>query len=148
MQKKIIKTSLLLLVSAFATITVVAFLIWNEPHQNVKDEYAVKLNANTLYNLLSKADSEPYRAFINEVVEVSGKVKNVLVNNEGHKIILLETAVDGAFINCTVEEKTVAIRAGEQAEIKGICLGYMNGDAALGLPGDVFLTRCYVIQNH
>jgi hypothetical protein len=59
-------------------------------------------------------------------------------------VILVETDVAGAYINCTMEEKTTGIIIGDKITLKGICSGYISGDMDMGLPGDVFLTRCYV----
>ena len=58
---------------------------------------------------------------------------------------MLKTAADGAFINCTMEGKIENINAGNKIVIKGICTGY-NFDADMGIPGDVILTRCYLIK--
>ena len=148
MPKKTILKFFLVVAVVFATIILIVSIVWNEPHENVMRTEAVKVKADELYQCLSASNDSLKRKYINHVIAVSGKVKNVLVNNEGKKIILLETPADGAYINCTTEEKTIEISPGRVAEIKGICLGYMNGDVEMGLPGDVFLTRCYVLQNH
>ncbi len=51
--------------------------------------------------------------------------------------------IPDASVNCTMEENVNNIKAGDTILIKGICSGYINGDIDMGLPGDVFLIRCY-----
>lgn len=128
---------------AFSTVALIGFIIWNKPHRNIKDADAIETNAVALYQALSQDSSKMKMIFLNKVVTVSGKVKQVQTNQEGEQVILLETNVDGASVNCTMEEKVDAIKPGETTEIKGMCIGYINGDPEIGLPGDVFLTRCY-----
>jgi riboflavin synthase alpha subunit len=77
------------------------------------------------------------------VVEVSGKITQVSLNQQHQQIILLKTNVSGGSVNCTMEEKANNIKAGDSIVLKGICSGYIGGDMDMGLPGDVFLIRCY-----
>ena len=45
----------------------------------------------------------------------------------------------------TLEGKADNINAGSNIAIKGICTGY-NFDADMGIPGDVILTRCFIVK--
>jgi hypothetical protein len=44
-----------------------------------------------------------------------------------------------------MEGKVDNINAGSKIAIKGICTGY-NFDADMGIPGDVILTRCFIVK--
>ena len=144
MRKKILINVFLLAVMAFATIALIGFIIWNKPHRNIKDAIAVETNAVDLYQALSRDSAKMKKLFLNKVVSVAGKIKQVQRNREGALVILLETAIPGASVNCTMEEKEDVGKPGDSTELRGICIGYISGDPEIGLPGDVFLTRCYV----
>lgn len=120
------------------------YKIWNKPHQNILNEKAIKLDAAELYNNFIKDSTNANTRLINQVVEVTGKVKQVLKNNRNQKVILLTTDVPGGSVNCTLEKNSGNISAGETVVLKGICIGYIGGE--LELPGDVFLTRCIQLK--
>ena len=119
---------------------VIIYKAWNKPHQDIRDADAVKTTASELYINLDHNSSNSL-IFINKVVLVSGKVSHVLKNEQNQQVILLKTNTPGSFINCTMEEPANTIKEGDSISLKGICSGYSGGE--LGLPGDVFLIRCY-----
>jgi hypothetical protein len=139
--KKIIITSLVVVIAITA---VVGYMMWNKPHKNVKDADAVSISAGELYNRFVTDSAKANAAYVNKVVLVSGEISQVSMNQQSQQIILLKTAVTGASINCTMEEKVADPKAGEKISIKAICSGYISGDADMGLPGDVFLIRGYL----
>ena len=61
-------------------------------------------------------------------------------------VTLIKTDTDGAFINCTLEQESNALLAGQSINIKGICNGIGQGDADIGIKGDVYLVRCYLAK--
>ena len=126
-----------------AIAALVAYKIWNTPHENIKNAVAIKTNAIALYSTLANDTSHTLKVFFNNVVEVSGKVKRVSTNQQKQQVILLETNVQDGSVNCTMEEKIKNIKAGDSILLKGICMGYTGGDQDINLPGDVFLIRCY-----
>lgn len=121
----------------------IGYRLWNKPHEDIKDASAIKINAIALYNTLANDSLHKSTTFINKVVEVSGKVKQVSENQQKQKVILLETNVSDGSVNCTMEENVKSVKAGDSILLKGICMGYVGGDKNIGLPGDVFLIRCY-----
>jgi hypothetical protein len=133
---------LIFIVLVFA-IAIVGYSIWNKPHLNVENATAINITAIALYSDLSKNDTISKSIYLNKVVEVSGKITQVSLNQQHQQIILLKTNVSGGSVNCTMEEKANNIKAGDSIVLKGICSGYIGGDIDMGLPGDVFLTRCY-----
>ncbi len=143
MRKNILINIFLVTIMAFSTVALIGFIIWNQPHQDIKDATGIKTNATTLYQSLSQDSSTRKMIFLNKIVTVSGRVKKIQKNQQGQQVILLETNIAGASVNCTMEGNADAIKPGDTTEIKGICIGYINGDPEIGLPGDVFLTRCY-----
>ncbi len=101
-------------------------------------EVTVCANASELCHV-----TEAKTTYVNKVLNVFGIVKSVSVNQEHQQIILLKTSEPDASVNCTMEGNAVGIRVGDQVLLKGLCVGYSGGEADMGLPGDVFLVRCY-----
>ena len=126
-----------------AIAAMIGYRAWNKPHENIEDAIAIKTNASLLYNSLANDSLNAKSDFINKVVMVSGKVKQVSENQQKQQVILLETNVQDGSVNCTMEEKIKNIKAGDSILLKGICMGYAGGDKDIDLPGDVFLVRCY-----
>jgi putative nucleic acid binding protein len=130
-------------IALIAIAVVVIYQVWNEPHRNIKNAEGINTTATELYTNLSKDSAKMKSRFINKIIIVSGEVKNILKNQKGQQIILLKTNISGGSVNCTMEEKAIGVKPGDKISIKGICSGYIGGDADIDLPGDVFLTRSY-----
>lgn len=137
--KIILATALLVIAIGLAG----AYRMWNKPHQNVEDAPAIAVTATELYNCFIKDSVKANEQYTNKIVQVSGEVSQVSMNQQLQQVVLLKTAVDEAFVNCTLEGKKVSAKAGDRITLKGICSGYISGDADMGLPGDVFLIRSY-----
>ena len=135
-RKIVVFVALLVALSAF-----VGYGIWNKPHRDVRNATPVKVNAATLYKILSGKNPSDKSNFNNKVLSVSGTVKQVLENHLRQQVILLKTDTEEGAVNCTMEEKFENVKEGYSVLIKGICIGYNAGD--FDLPGDVFLIRCY-----
>lgn len=138
------KKNILFIIIALAVIALVAgYFLWNQPHRNVKDAEAVEISAVSLYNVFINDSAKAKAGYLNKILKVSGIISSVSVNQKNQKIILLKTNEAGASVNCTMEENINNYKTGDNIVIKGICIGYIPGDADMKLPGDVFLTRCY-----
>jgi len=143
MERKTKRNIFSIFIAMIVIAAVIAFMMWNEPHRDIKDSTALKTTAVVLYSNLTKDSARMKSKLVNQVVEVSGEVKNVLKNQKGDQIILLKTNTSGGSINCTMEEKISNVKPGDTISIKGLCSGYIGGDPDIDLPGDVFLIRCY-----
>jgi len=109
----------------------------------VKDASGVKITASELYNSFITDSAKARTLYTDKVVQVTGEVARLALNQQDQQIILIKTPVSGAYINCTMEEKAEVLKEGDPVTIKGICSGYISGDADMGLPGDVFVVRGY-----
>ena len=138
--KKIVITFCLLILIGVAA----AFYLWNKPHQNVANAAAVKTNAVSLYKVFKTDSIAANKKFTQQVIEVSGTVNRVSKNQQNQTVVLISTNTDGAYINCTLEQDSKNIQPGQLINIKGICNGIGQGDADLGIKGDVYLVRCYL----
>ena len=139
-----LKKNILIFFIAIVLIAVVTgYMIWNKPHLDVKGADAVKITAIDLYKIFTTDSVTAKSTYLNAVVAVTGVVKQVSLNQQNQQIIFLKTNNQDASVNCTMEANADNIKAGDTIAIKGICSGYINGDIDMGLPGDVFLIRCY-----
>jgi hypothetical protein len=121
--------------------------MWNKPHKDIKNAKAIDITAEKLYQTFITDSAKAKTTYINQVLEVSGTVTQVSENQQQQQIVFLNTGINGASINCTMESNASDIKPGDQIRIKGVCSGYNSGDADMGLPGDVFLIRGYPTNN-
>jgi hypothetical protein len=143
-KKKII---LLIITAVILAACITVYLQWNKPHKNVKDADATEIKAQDLYNSFVTDSAKARSLYVDKVVAVKGEVAKLSLNQQSQQVILIKTAVEGAYINCTMEKEAAGLKAGDNTSIKGICSGYISGDADMGLPGDVFLIRGYPLIN-
>ncbi|HEV2831589.1 MAG TPA: hypothetical protein VGW31_06380 [Hanamia sp.] len=143
MRRRFRKYMVLFLAVLIAIAAMIGYRAWNKPHENIEDAIAIKTNASLLYNSLANDSLNAKSDFINKVVMVSGKVKQVSENQQKQQVILLQTNIADGSVNCTMEENLKNIKVGDSISLKGICMGYTGGDSDMELPGDVFLIRCY-----
>ncbi|MEP7163276.1 MAG: hypothetical protein ABI741_01210 [Ferruginibacter sp.] len=141
--KKGILISLLL-----AAILAVAFgyYLFNKGPVDVRNSDAIKANAIELYEQFNADSSGALKKYSGKILEVRGVITSVSLNQMKEKIILLKTNTGGASVNCTMEEDPGEIKTGDDVSIKGICSGMGQGDEDLGIKGDVYLTRCFLIK--
>ncbi len=123
-----------------------AYYMWNKPHKSAKDSEGVKTAAAALHKAYTTDSSGAKKMFTEQVTEVAGILAKISKNQQGQDIVFLKTATEGAFINCTMEEPAPGIKEGASVVVKGICNGIGQGDADLGIPGDVYLGGCYLIK--
>lgn len=131
------------LIVIFVAAVIIGYHEWNKPHKDIKNAEAVEANAVALYNVLAHDSANAKIKFINKVVAVSGRVKQLSENQKNQQIVLLRTNIYDGSVNCTMEENIPNIKVGDTILIRGICIGYSGGDSSIGMPGDVFLIRCY-----
>jgi hypothetical protein len=148
------KTKKIILVSVLgiaAVAAVTAYRLYNKTHFNVQT--SLPAAATTPQQLLTVFISDSARAktlFVGDennkkIISITGEVATLKKDQAGNTVILLKTGTEGSFINCTFEEAGVTAAVGSSITVKGICTGY-NFDADLGIPGDVILTRCFIVK--
>ena len=144
MAGKVKKAGLIIVLLAVAA-AAVGYFFWNKPHKNVSSADGIKINAADLYQSFITDSATANTKYIDKVVEVAGVVKSISVNQQQQKVVSLQTKIDAA-VNCTMEQKDAVIKEGATIKIKGICSGLGEGDADLGIMGDVYLIRCYIAE--
>ena len=124
----------------------IGYYMYNKPAVDIESATGKKVMATALYECFAKDSVLAKKDFTQKILQVSGTVTQVSNNQQNNVVVLLKTNTHGAFINCTMEEPTPGIAAGSMVEIKGICNGMGEGDADLGIMGDVYLIRCHTVK--
>jgi hypothetical protein len=151
MASKTKKTVLFSILGILLIASVIGYKMYNKKHFSVENATPVaEISATALHKTFSSDTTLANTKFIGDevnqkVIQVTGEVSEIKKDQQGSTIILLKTGTDGAYINCTLELKPDSMAIGKNTTIKGMCTGY-NYDAEMGIPGDVILTRCFIIK--
>ncbi len=151
MASKTKKAVLLSVAGLVLAAAVIGYTLYNKKHFNPQTATPVAdITAAALHQSFSTDTTMAKNTFIGDevnhkVIQVTGDISEIKKDQQGSTIILLKTTTNGAFVNCTLEGKTDNITVGKSITIKGICSGY-NYDAEMGIPGDVIVTRSYIIK--
>ena len=131
-----------LLVGVLATFALVAFYsLYNTPHRQVVDAApTVEVQAELLYNHYVSDEARADTMYLDKVVLVSGVVEEILANEHGEKVLMLETP-ELFGVSCTMDstqnKKLQDIQTGSAVVIKGICHGMLM---------DVVLVKCVLVN--
>ena len=146
MAQKTTKTILVIVFFITVTGAAIGYFLYNKGPLDVKNSSAINVTATELYSAFHSDSTAALIKFAGKVLLVNGKVNAVSVNQQKEKIILLITGTEAAYINCTMEKESENISVNKELTIKGICSGIGQGDAELGIQGDVYLTRCFLVK--
>jgi tRNA_anti-like len=141
--KKTILFSILILIAGGAGL---GYYMWNKPPRSVQNVSGIKVSAAALLSQYVQDSAAANKKYTDKIVEVTGEVTDSSTNQQNERVIKLKTTQDGAFINCTFEEKNITANPGAVITVKGLCDGYLGNDAELGIPSDVTLRRCYLVK--
>jgi hypothetical protein len=115
--------------------------VYNKPHRQIAGEqaaYAVKSVA--LFGAYETDEEKADSLYNNKVIQVEGKVENILQNEQGETTLVL-TGNELFGISCTMadseKEKLKKIKTGSEVKLKGLCNGMLM---------DVVLVKCVLIE--
>lgn len=145
MSKKV-KQTILFVVLLITVIAAVGYYFFNKGPVDIKNSAAIKTDASLLYVQFSTDSIGATKKYSGKVIEVTGEVNSISLNQNEEKIVFLKTNVGGASVNCSMEEDPGNIKVNDQVVIKGICSGIGQEDEDLGIQADVYLTRCFIIK--
>ncbi len=131
----------------FATVSIVSlgigYYMYNMPAKNLsKVKPDVIISADELMSLFEENEETANGSFLGKVIEVSGKVSDVTISDDGSMEIILESQSLMGGVSCSFEaEDAMAylsmLERVQNAVIKGECTGYL---------ADVILKRCVVVK--
>lgn len=123
----------------------IGWQMYNKGPVDVRKSRGIAVETTELYQEFAANRAEAREKYAGKILEVTGIVNRIEENIQQQQVILLKTGEPGAFINCTMEEKMETV-VGEIVKIKGICSGMGEGDADLGIKGDVYIMRSYPVN--
>jgi uncharacterized protein (DUF1330 family) len=145
MKDKNTRNNYLILILIFVLAAAMAgYHFFNEGPVNVVKARGIKATTDELYTSYVQDSIAAAEKYGSKVVEVTGVVSETIENTRNQQVILLKTANAGGNINCTMEQTVSLLKTGDRVKIKGICNGLGEGDAELGIPGDVYLSRSVI----
>lgn len=113
--------------------------LYNKPHRSVASEDAAyEVSAEDLFKQYSLNEVEANKLYLDKVLVVSGKIKEVSQNELKETNVILSTGDEMFGISCALdktEEGTKNLKEGDTVEMKGLCTGMLN---------DVVLINCSV----
>lgn len=137
------KRTLLFLVPLIVVAVLVAYFMYNKPHQNIqKASVDETISASALLDAYEKDETAANEQFLDKVIAVEGIVRDKSTNDDGQVQINLETGDPLASVTCTMDhlsehEGLEAIQKGDKVTLKGICTGMLM---------DVIIDRCVLIK--
>lgn len=146
MTKRTKRTIFFSILGVLAIVLTAGIYLYNKGPVCVKCAAGKQVTAVILYQTFAADSTRAKREYTSQILEVSGIVKQVSQNLQNQAIILIQTNEPGAAVNCTMEGPADKIRKGDTVALKGICTGMDTGAVELGIPGDVYLTRCYLAK--
>jgi hypothetical protein len=112
--------------------------ILNPPHREVKQEVAMKVDAEKIFQAYTANEKTANATYLDKAIEVSGKITSIAKNADSSIVVFLQTSDPIFGVKCTMEGNASALKEGDVVIIKGICTGFIN---------DVVVIRSYVVNN-
>lgn len=115
-----------------------AYYMYNKPHQNMQRSAAdLQMTAAELYRQFDTDESAANTQYLDKVIAVTGRVKEVITDEEGIISVHLENDGEMFGVVCQLDQLSEHQRTdfpiGETVTLKGICTGKLM---------DVVLVRC------
>jgi hypothetical protein len=146
MNIKLKRVTWLILILLIISGVSVGYYFFNKGPRDVKNSRGTKITATELYAAFTTDTVTAYKNYSDKILEIEGIVDAVSENRDKIQVITIKTDLDGAYINCTMEENNQNIEPGVMVNIKGICSGIGEGEPDLGIKGDVYLSRCFLMK--
>jgi hypothetical protein len=132
----------ILIIGLFVTLGIItAYSLYNKPHRQASNEVpAMEVQAVQLYNRYVSDEGGADSLYLDKVLQVYGVVEEILTNEHGEKVLMLETP-ELFDVSCTMDStqknKLQEIKIGDEVAIKGLCHGMLM---------DVVLVECILID--
>ena len=116
---------------------VIGYKVYNKPHQNMQKAASdVSIEAPALFTAFEENEQDANQKYLDKIIEVSGKVKEVQQKGEDFSIVL-ETEDMMFGVICQLDQlsdhKRIEFEVGETVKLKGLCTGKLM---------DVVMVRC------
>lgn len=132
------KKILILFGSLLLLAALVGYSLYNKPHRNASGEAYVSIQAAELFNLFETNEAQANENYLDKIIEVHGVVSAASVNQQGTKVLILESTDPMFGVSCTLANTKIDFHPGDNVRLKGFCKGYLS---------DVVLTDCVVVKH-
>lgn len=102
----------------------------------------------TMQEAMHAFNTNPEQAkntYLNKVLEISGQVVGLDKDEKGLYTVVMGTVMSMTSIRCVIDslytDRAAALKLGDSARVRGVCVGYNADD--MGLGSDILLNRCY-----
>lgn len=109
--------------------------MWNKKAPKAEDSKGIVTTATGITGAYAADEQKANAAYLDKVLEISGKVTEVSKNQDGATVIILDSGDPMAGIQCTMRERNVSVAKDQNIVIKGFCRGNNMG---------VVLTDCII----
>lgn len=126
-------SSVLLLIGIF-----IFTLLLKDKNYNAASKPKVRIHSNKLMSSYIDDEKTAAKFYTDELIEVSGTLKEVSYLNQKTTIILNTDTIDATIIcelNDSEIKKTIGLQKNQEILIKGICKGFLK---------DLILLNCYI----
>jgi hypothetical protein len=108
--------------------------LYNKPHRNIAQAKTDEsIQAEVLFQKFSQNENQANQKYLDKVIEVEGKIKEIKQENK-QVVLILESGDEMFGVNCTLDEKASSIvstlKVGNSIKLKGLCTG-MTMDVVL-----------------
>jgi hypothetical protein len=125
---------IVIILTAFAG--AIAYTLYTQKHRMIEKESYISISAPELFKAFEENESLANTKYLNQVIEVTGILSEVLANQENNTVVILQSSDPLFGVSCTLEHPAINLSAGDSIVLKGICTGYLS---------DVVLTHCVLI---
>jgi hypothetical protein len=134
--KYVFRTFLIVLLVGFSY----GFYQWNKPHKAINAEpITATIDAINLLKEFQKNETSANQKYLDKVIIVKGKVREVKENQSSEMVIILESNDVMSTVSCTVESSQksafIKLSKGDIVRIKGLVTGFLE---------DVVLIKCFL----
>lgn len=119
---------------------------YNRGPVDIRSAEAIRLKATELYTAFANDSAAAGKKYSGKILELTGEVNASTTETGSRQIILLQSGLAGASVNCTMENISQAVQPGQTITLRGMVTGMGETDDILGIPGDVYLDRCILMN--
>ena len=113
------------------------YRMWTKPHLSIAEAPSTATTATQLLATYESNETIGNQQFLNKVLEISGTVDEVSVNQSSQQVVVLK-GIDMSSVRCTLEgSEKQKINKDDTLILKGICTGFLT---------DVIIVRCLVVK--
>jgi hypothetical protein len=144
--RKVIYIGLMLVIVAIAG---TVYYVFNKPHRNVvNEESAFSLSSDQLLAEYDKDTASANKKYLDKVIQLKGTVSDVIVDQQGGVVIVLNDGKSMFGITCTIsansKEASKKYQKGKEISLKGICTGGIVDPDFGGAA--VTMNKCEIVQ--